>query len=391
MSETNTYITLFAYVCTAVGIIFIANVIRVFQKTENATYTNFLQTNIMRKNEKVRDIVYYKIIKSPKFVSIMRRDALLFLTIIMVSAYSYVGYLYTEKDSDLIAAIIPFVILGLFYASSTHAQDKDVFGAMSVVFESVASMLFTGSALLACEIVRGTFSIPLYVPFILIVVSLIIYFMSVWKYNTSTRDEMKENVSSGLKADTVRHLSQNGFEAESSQADLSWVLDTKTYLVFSTYDILIIFVPLFIFGIVYCFKPNNWEYAILALFATPLFYWGFQLVLLFTNGFSARVFFNIILSTMTVTTLLLILLYNLNLVGSRVELYIGIPSFLTMMLFLISIVYKNPVTVPFLTVSCVAKDVDGNACYIKKTTNVQSNESTTTIDTSNVNGKNSSV
>jgi hypothetical protein len=382
-STQNAYIALFSYVSFAVFIIFVANIIRSFQNSEKETFRNFLESNIMRKNEKTRDLVYYKILKSPKFLAITRKDALLYVSVLIVSGYNYVGYLHTHDKSELIAAIIPFVMYGIFSTTATHTKAAN--GRWVVALESLANTMFTVSTLLACEIVRETFTMPLYVPFVMIVLSLMIQIMSVYRNNVDIREDQKTTVNVGFKPELTRHLAANGFETESEPAVANWTLDTKTFVVFSILDLVIIFVPVFIFGLMFSLKQyvSHWEYSILALFVPPLFYWVFQLVILFGNGWNARVFFNLVLSTMTFVTVLMTFLYSINAFGStdRFELIIGVPMFFTLLLFLIAIVYKNPVTVPFLSVSCVATDKDGKECVFKKSQNVQTQDQVAIIET----------
>ena len=376
---TNAYATLFGYVAGLVGVVFFTNMLREWMYVDQKDFKSFLMTNIKRQNTNTRDI-YYRILKSTKFLVITRQSALLMLSVLIIASYNFIGYMHTKDKADLISAIIPFVMYGIFQTTATHTSVAN--GSWTVFAETFGNALFTLATLLSVEIVRGTFSMPLYVPFVLVVLSMLSLFFATYFKNRHVRGVHKAITNSQMPFG-AKMMQDENIDIHETSTETKWIKDNSTYIVYTIVDFFIIFIPLFIFGLIYSLKNHisHWEYSIIILFVPPLVYWVFQLVILFGEGWNTRAFFNLILSTMTVVTILMTLLYSTNVFGTenRFEIIIGIPLFLTYALFVISIVFKFANTVPFLSVSCIATDGDNNQCVLEKGSDAQGNVEMATV------------
>jgi hypothetical protein len=284
-----------------------------------------------------------------------------------------------------------FALYGLFCACRAGIEDYK-HSKWGVILGTLAGGMFTIAILLLCELQTGTWNKKSYmfVPYVMICIALVCFITASMLESGAKKVQNKMHMS-GKKSMLMSRLmnvkgKKFGFKDAATTTETSWLHDDKTYMVYTLYDLMIIGIPALIFGIIFSLNAcldggiKNWN-ASISLFLIPtLFYWVYTMWLFFKVGTQIRglrIWFNFMLSTSATSTVLILLLHSFDVFHStRHELIVGVSTYTTLLWFFISIIFKSPNTVPYLSTTCITDNPssvndkgtggDGDECVVVK-------------------------
>lgn len=314
--------------------------------------------------------VYRKISSLQPAMTLTRDTAAILIATIVATTYSYINYLHTGYQGDLISALSPLTVPGLmatFHWPVTSFSHRRWAGPVC----ALSGALFTITVLYTVSCVRGHFDHPgkyVWALSLLIVAALGFILANVlegFKVVSASKEMVQVNGRTlvGRMIQTLRRRAPS--LVTSTMTELK--LDTRTYMVIGVYDILIVSACALAFAIPYTIhvsrKLSNWQLCYIPLILCPFVFWINQLVHLVSAAGSrphvGRGVFNLIITTFCVVTFLIFMLSAYGVFSTKHYTWlVAIPTYTVVSLFVISVAVSSPMVVPILTIDCADDDSD---------------------------------